>query len=67
MKPPINNVSRRSGRYPWGSKPKQVVEVNIPCELCGEMHNEYCIDGHVSQPHWCESCWRKVMSDGCEP
>ena len=56
-------MTRKSGRYPYGTRPEQIVTVQIECELCGEMHNEYAIDGHVSKPHFCESCWRKVVNE----
>lgn len=37
--------------------------VNIPCEFCGTEHPEMVIDGHISQPHICEKCWRDVVRE----
>lgn len=56
-------VMRKSGRYPWGGKPINVIEVDIPCEICGKVHKEESVDGHISQPHWCKDCWKKVMDE----
>ena len=60
-----NNIARKSGRYPWGTNPKQVVEVeeHVPCDLCGKLHIEHSINGHLAVPHFCESCWKKVISE----
>ena len=66
MEQKADGIVHKSGRYPWGTKPDQIVEINIPCELCGELHIEHAIDGHVCVPHWCESCWRKVVSEYME-
>ena len=66
MEEKTDSITRKSGSYPWGTNPNNVVEVDIPCELCGELHIEYAIDGHISVPHWCESCWKKVVTEYME-
>lgn len=38
-----------------------MIPVQIPCEFCGELHEEYAIDGHICVPHLCSDCWRKVI------
>ena len=38
-----------------------IATVQIPCEFCGELHDEYAIDGHVCVPHLCSNCWLKVV------
>lgn len=39
------------------------VYVKIPCSLCGKEHEEMVIDDHVSQPHLCEDCFRKIAEE----
>lgn len=62
----MKSVMRKSGRYPWGTKPTNIVEVYVDCELCGKSHTEYAVDGHVVKPHFCEACWKKVVSEYLE-
>ena len=38
-----------------------IVPVQIPCEFCGKLHEEYAIDGHICVPHLCEDCWRSAV------
>ena len=40
-----------------------IIPVEIPCEICGELHIEHAIDGHLAVPHWCEKCWRDVINE----
>lgn len=40
-----------------------IFTVQIPCEFCGKLHDEYCIDGHICVPHLCDDCWRKIVEE----
>lgn len=40
-----------------------VVVTTISCSLCGKEHEAMVIDGHISQPHVCEDCFRKVAEE----
>lgn len=37
--------------------------VSIPCSLCGKDHEAMVIHGHISQPHMCEDCFRKLAEE----
>lgn len=47
-----------------------VVEVEIPCDICRKPYITQAIDGHITFPHICESCmietvkeWENQMKD----
>lgn len=40
-----------------------IIPVKIDCAFCGKEHYELVIEGHISQPHLCEDCWRKIMKE----
>lgn len=41
----------------------KMIAVQIPCEFCGKLHEEYAIDGHICVPHLCNDCWRSVVEE----
>lgn len=36
---------------------------SIPCSICGKEHEELVIDNHISQPHICDKCVRKIIKE----
>ena len=43
--------------------PDVPVYAQIPCSLCGKEHDAMVIDGHISQPHVCGYCFRKLAEE----
>ena len=37
--------------------------VVIPCAICEKEHEELVIDNHISQPHICDKCVRKIIKE----
>ena len=38
-----------------------VVEVEIPCDICRKPYIAEAIDGHITYPHICDGCFRETV------
>lgn len=46
--------------------PDTPVFVRLPCEMCGKVHEELIVDGHITVPHLCEKCSLELIKEHLE-
>lgn len=39
----------------------KIIEVEIPCDSCRKPYITHAIDGHITYPHICDSCYLEIV------
>ena len=40
--------------------------IEIPCDICGELYKTLVVEGHISYPHICSECFKKILLEDAD-
>lgn len=46
---------------PEPPKEKENDRIEIPCDICGELYKTLVVEGHITYPHICSECFKKIL------